>query len=124
MYAYIESIEAPAQTAPGSLVTVTVSLRNYGEGGYLAATGLVTGKNTGISFGITFLPGYQWHGPDITQDYTATFTMPNEPVFISVESWHWDGYQWVPDEIKWADIGIPVVVGPAEFRALSAVFNG
>lgn len=85
----------PASPKAGESMTIKASIANTGPGGKVRAVFLVDG--TQISDQNSTLNTYP--GGGLWQP-TATYTMPNKTVTITVDAYGWDGSKWVKTDTE------------------------
>jgi len=102
-FTQIEEIIAPAQVAPGDLVTVEARVRNLHTAAIYIAT-------TGRYNSVDILPteDYAIVDPGATRSFYFSFTMPNNDIRLDVWSFYWTGAEWYQDDYSYIDIDLEV----------------
>ncbi|GAI91573.1 unnamed protein product, partial [marine sediment metagenome] len=106
-YTELEEIIAPAEAAPGDLVTVEVRVKNLHTGTIYIAT-------TGRYDSVDILPteDYAIVDPGATRSFYFSFTMPNNDVKFRVWSFYWIGTEWYQDDYSYVDIALEAIAPP------------
>jgi hypothetical protein len=108
MIGFISYMSAsPGEAAAGALVTIQIGVQNMGGSSYNLA---VTAKYDSTSF--SFTPSYSLASPGQVVYFSGTFTMPAKDVQVVVQSWHWDGSQWIQDDTGTLHISLAQAATP------------
>jgi hypothetical protein len=101
MIADIVNLSVPSSAEAYENVLVDVSVKNLDTNyRYIAVTG------TFDSSGITFTFDYLLLEPGQTVIFRGVFTMPSKSVRVSVNSYYWDGSQWIYEDSAYKDVSL------------------
>jgi hypothetical protein len=97
----------PDSAQAGEPVTITVSLGNVGEGpGRIRPLGVVGGAL------VPFTPSEAEVEVGQVAQFTASFTMPQQDVELTIFANSWDGTKWLQDQVRQFPIAVAVAPPP------------
>lgn len=100
-YTEIVSIAAPVSARAGDLVAVTVRVKNlWNTSIYISLAAKVNGV------GISVTPGYANVGAGAIYSFTASFTMPDNGVRLTAQSYYYAATVWYEDDSFYTDIAL------------------